>query len=382
MNKKNLFLIFFSLCCFSIIALLLISIEWEEVEQEVGLTKKASVDPLLAARLFLEQKNIIFSTLTEKEQFFINDKITLPANRSLIINEAVLNEYIHIESAILEWVKAGGHLIYVLSSRRDVLVLNENKLLTASGVSVTDAENSYRRYGFLEQPKANLELEIEDDTLALNLPHYYYFTGCEGESFQLKGSEATLLCELSLSQGFITFLPSLHQFSNSSLRHLDHGQFLLWLVGSKKGLFYLPSMNESNWLISLWDWSWQVIILISLTIIIVMWNAAIRLGLPTTPTHSMKNLFADHIEAVGNLMISQNHHAELKKALLKDLEYVIEKRNPAYKKLTVSQQAGIISQFTGKNSDEIEQLLIQPLPVDDVARLQYIKLFRELRDLL
>ena len=75
MNKKNLFLIFFSLFCFSIIALLLISIEWEEVEQEVGLTKKASVDPLLAARLFLEQKNILTTPIISVEDVEDVEKI-------------------------------------------------------------------------------------------------------------------------------------------------------------------------------------------------------------------------------------------------------------------------------------------------------------------
>ena len=364
------------------IALLVFSLEWEKVEQEVGLTKKANVDPLLASRLFLQKKNIIFSKLNEEDQFFINGKITFPTDRSLIIDEAVLNEYIHLESAILEWVEAGGHLVYLLSPRREMFGLNENQLLVKSGVGVIDAGDSSRKYGFLEQPEANLVLKNGDDILAINLPHQNYFTGCEAMSYQLKDTDSTLICELSFSQGFITFLPSIHPFSNSSLRHLDHGEFLLWLVGSNKQLLYLPSMKESNWLLLLWNWSWQFIILIVLTLIVMMWNAAIRLGLPTTPTHSMKNLFADHIEAVGNFMINQNHHAELKMALLKDLEVAIEKRNPVYKQLTVTQQAGVISQFTGKNRDEIEQLLIKPLPADDVVRLQYIKLFKELRDLL
>jgi len=66
MNKSGLFL----KVALSIIILgigyLVYNIEWETVEEEVGLTRPAQLEPLLAATLFLENHQKTLATLTTK----------------------------------------------------------------------------------------------------------------------------------------------------------------------------------------------------------------------------------------------------------------------------------------------------------------------------
>ena len=107
-----------------------------------------------------------------------------------------------------------------------------------------------------------------------------------------------------------------------------------------------------------------------------------RFGSAKYPLHELKNSFADHIEAIGGFMISQGHYDVLKSALLKDLEHKIEKRNPRFKSLAIDEQVKIISQLTGKEGKVIQALLTRPMPEQQDVRLQYIKLFRELRKAL
>ncbi|MEI6895717.1 MAG: hypothetical protein V5789_14055 [Colwellia sp.] len=382
MSKKKYLLLLILLFALSVMAYLSFSAKWERVEQEIGLSEKARVNPLLAATLLLQEKGLTLNKLDDVSQIFQAGKITLPTGYRLIIDEAVFTEIDLFEQAIVKWVKAGGHLIYVLSPRRNILYLDNNQLLTLSGVTIMEAKNPKRRTAVTESPTVNINLALDKYSLELSMPYSHYFTHCEGKLFQTLKQDLTLICEASIANGAITFIPSIHPISNSSLKHVDHGEFLLWLAGEKRGLLYLPSLNTKSWLVLIWDWSWQFIMLSLLCLLLYMWHVAMRIGLPETPSLTIKNLFADHIEAVGNFMITHHHHQKLKMALLKDLEYVMEKRNPTYKQLNIPEQANLISQSTGKSSAKIKQLLTEPLPINDTERLLFIKSFKELRNLL
>ena len=382
MSKTKFLLISLLLLSVSWLAYIAFSTGWEKVDQEVGLSNEARSKPLLAATLLLQKRGIELKRLKDASHIFKNGKIIIPTDYSLIMDEAVLTEIDAFESAIIRWVKAGGHLIYVLSPRRDALYLDNNQLLKIADLNVVKADTPQQRVGVTDKPEANINIALNAFTLELNMPYSHHFTDCKGTGFQSLALDLTLVCELSIYDGRITFIPSVHPISNSSLKHLDHGQFLYWLTDGKKGLFYLPSQNTQNWLESLWNWSWQFIVLLLLSLFFYMWNVAIRIGLPETPSQISSNRFADHIEAAGNFMITHNHHQELKMALLKDLEYVMEKRIPTYKELSLSEQADLMSQSTGKACKDIEHLLSEPMPLDNTERLQFIKSFKELRKLL
>lgn len=358
------------------------NLEWEYVEHEVGLSEEAMVEPLLAAKTFLLTKDINFQELERENDFFKEGKITLTHDTAFIIDEAALAEYKNIESALLNWVREGGHLVYLLSPRRDMLTIKENTILTQANINVLSSEDVAWQHAVTSAPVANIEY-IEDNIKQYwYIPYNFYFTNCEGEAFYLIETENTVLCDLAIQDGFITFITSVHQISNASLKYLDHGEFLLWLVGAKTKLVYLPSLHSTNWLIYLWRWSSLVIILAALSIICIMWHFSIRLGLAKTPLHLMKSTFANHIEANGNFMIKHEYYQHLKQALITDLERVMELRSPMYKSLTVAEQAKLLSQITGKNKQTIEQLLTQELPVDEAARVKFVRTFKELRKAL
>jgi len=382
MNKSGLFL----KVALSIIILgigyLIYNIEWETVEEEVGLTRPAQLEPLLAATLFLENHQKTLATLTTKASFLRSGEITLPKSSSLIIDEAALSEYKHLMPALITWIQKGGHLIYTLSSRREQLNLEHNAVITLTDVTVEEAELIARQESALITPTSNGNITEEDHSFSIYLAHRYTFGQCNGREILKKDSEDILICEESIGEGFITFVPSINAISNDGLRHLDHGEYLLWLTGANTQLFYLPSTQSTGWLMLLWQWCWQVVLLIITLGALTMWQVSMRLGLAVEPSTTTKNLFAQHIEAVGHYLFKHKHDTVLKNALLTDLANAVEKRQPRYKQLSIDEQAMLISTLTGKEMHDIHFLLSKPLPEDENTRIEFIKLFKELRNLL
>lgn len=381
MKKQSLIIIIIGLFI-SLVLYGLYSLEWEYIEKEVGLSEEAIAEPLLAAKTFLLTKDIYFQALEKENEFFKEGKITLAFNTTFIIDEAALVEYKNIENALINWVREGGHLVYLLSPRRDMLTIKDNAILTQANVEVQPSHTVAWQHSVTSAPEANVKYVDENVKQDWYIPNSFYFTGCEGDAFHLIDTENAVICDLAMQNGFITFITSVHQISNASLRHLDHGEFLLWLTGDNTQLVYLPSLHSTNWLMYLWRWSSLVIILTSLCITFIMWHVSIRLGLAKTPLHLMKSTFANHIEANGNFMIKHEYYQHLKQALLTDLERAMELRSPRYKSLTSAEKAKLLSQITGKNKQTIEQLLTQDLPADEAARVQFVRTFKELRKAL
>ncbi|WP_440876943.1 hypothetical protein [Thalassotalea sp. PLHSN55] len=359
------------------------SIEWEKVELETGLSKEARNQPFLAANLLLEKYNASFTELnrTSGDEFFNNERITLTTNTTLIIDEGVINEIPRIGQAILQWVKRGGHLVYVLSPRREQLELSYNPLMLEN-LTVVDSETPVRRHGFLVPTTANVNINDNNQNFDIHLSHQFNFENCPYSAIKEAVSNITLICQASIEQGYITYMPSIDLIATNNLQRLDHGQFLLWLLGKNTYMAYLPSTISSNWFVSIINWSWQIILLFSLLIIGLTWHLAMRLGTAIEPVSETKNSFSAHLEAVGNFLVKHNHHHSLKTALMRELDTVMEKRIANFSQLSLQKQAQHLSKISGKPSQTIEMLLEQDLPTDDEQRLQFIKLFKELRNSL
>jgi len=382
LNKNFFKIILLSSAIFILVWLVIYSANWEKKEQEIGLSKEAYSEPLLAAKFLLDTNQISLTTLKNKTDFLEQEQVTLSRNSTLILDEAALNEHPKLESALADWVYAGGHLVYTLSPRRDLLELDDNELLLPTELEVIESEEMTWRYDILNEPSPNLLLQWNEDKLKLNLPFRAFFEGCGGTEYHTLDDDKVLLCEQAVGKGYITYIPSIFAISNSGLKHLDHGAFLLWLAGDRDHLFYLPSLSAPNWLFELWRWSWSLVVLFCISAACIIWHLFMRFGSAKYPLFELKSPFADHIEAIGGFMVNQGHYDALKSALLKDLEHKIEKRNPRFKSLAIEQQIEIISQLTGKESKVIEALLTRPMPEQQDVRLRYIKLFKELRKAL
>lgn len=407
MNKTRNVLIVVVALIVLVVGLALASLDWEYVEREVGLSSKANQAPLLAAQLFLASKNKTLTHLAGGNDIFVDGKINIATDEVLIIDEAIFAEFdSSLADALDVWMEKGGHLIYLTSPRREILELDNNAILSWAGLTIVENEEYSFRSNVLNEPSKNAMLTTNYGTLNLNIYAPYFIENCVGDEVKLLERDTdiesasnnddenvevkskyietdhTLLCDLSYGEGFLTFIPSLDAISNHGLRHLDHGEYLLWLTGSRSKINYLPSLHSFNWFSLLWQKSNIVILLFTAVLLLLLWHLSMRLGLPVSPIASEKNLFAEHINAVGSFMNRHGYFLQMHQALLQDIDQLMEKRNPKYKTLEISQQAKLLSQLTGKDRQHIEMLLSHELPQEADARVQHIKWFKELRNLL
>lgn len=238
MNKNALILITFTSLTILAIVGSILSMDWEQVELETGLSESALQQPLLAANLLLQQHNASLEKLerSNRSDFFNHKRFSLATNSTLIIDEGALSEYPNIAQAILTWLKGGGHLVYVLSPRREQLALADSPLLHED-LAVIDSETPARRRSFSVPSKANINILDEENNFDIYLSHQFSFENCPGTAIKEEETEATLICHFPVEQGHISYLPSIDLIASNNLQRLDHGQFVLWLLGNSDYMF-------------------------------------------------------------------------------------------------------------------------------------------------
>lgn len=383
MNKTRNFLIALCVVAVVLVGIVVASFDWEYVENEVGLSSEAQENPLLAAQLFLQTKGKQLQRYDDATDLIYNNKVNLPENEVLIIDEGILAELDYGTTEVIsQWIESGGHLVYLPSARRDILALDNNQLLSWAGISIIDSEEYAFRSFVTEEFEANAAINTDYGQFNVRIYAPYVFQDCAGEEITQLETEQVLICDLSYGEGFLTFIPSLDAISNNGLRQLDHGEYLLWLTGTRDKINYLPSLKSFNWFSLIWQKSTAVIVLTGAVLLMLLWHFGMRLGLPMSPIESEKNLFAEHLSATGSFLNRHGYHQQMHQALVQDIDQQMEKRNPKYKSLPVSEQAKLLSQLTGKNEQHIQALLSQELPKEADARVQHIKWFKELRNLL
>lgn len=370
--------------------------DWKEVEKKVGLSEDAAKNPLLAAELLLKNYDKSVSRVTKTEEFLVNKNLILEQNSSFIVDEAALFEHPHFVNALSDWVKAGGHLVYVLSPRRGQLNLDDNPFVKVAGLSVVEKDGGFGRQRLLLPVYPNLEMEYNQSSLQLYLPYKYSFSDCPGVSYEKRrwnikdkqfeeakeGESEQLICEVGYYQGFVTFIPSIDIISNRGLLHLDHGAFLMWLIGKNDSLYYLPSLKASNWLLAFWQWSWQFFVSLVVLGLFILWFVGMRFGRARVPIQDSKVPFVRHVRATGQFLSSHGHSDVLQQALNTDIFTIVELRQPSVKHMTNAQQAETISELTGIEATQISDLLFSPLPEDSTERTKTINLYKQLREAL
>lgn len=366
----------------ALIGYLTFIIKWQQVEQVVGLNKIGHQEPLLASIKLLEQQNINFNRLKSKDELIQQNTINYQVDNSVMIDEAVLYNEPKFANQLLAWVESGGHLIYVLSNNRDSLLLDDNAILSQLGIEVKKSDVPMVTNSVISEPAANLILETELHEIQTYLPYRHYFESCQGQIHNEKDYQHNLICDVNYGEGFITFLPGIDAFSNQGLKNLDHGALLLWLVGKNKALNYLPSFNSRGWLSSLWQWSWQFIVLAISLLLFIVWHLSLRIGLAKSPFYESQSPFNRHINAVGHFMFRQGHAQHIHKVLLDDIEQLMMKRNPIFGQLTVPDKIDLLSQLSKFEQQVIEQLYAEPVAQQNEQYVQMIKLFKALKESL
>ncbi|QDP02318.1 DUF4350 domain-containing protein [Thalassotalea sp. PS06] len=367
-----------------LVGLYIYSLDWKEQEVIVGFNSEAQKDPMLAARLFLESKGKSLTKLDAKDKFIDDRGIMLVPDSTLIINENSILEYPSVDKYLLVWVREGGHLVYEVSPSRDSEQLQYNALLWEPEVGISHSEDPdfTNRLNIYNEPEANMTMSLENYPMSLALYSSFEITDCGGDAFSRDEKEGVVLCDLPWGDGYITYVTNLDMIKNHGLLHLDHGLFLDWLTASNERIFYLPSLYSPGWFERLWKLSWLTVIVMLLTLIFIVWRGLVRFGSIEISGKGQDSLFNKHLQAMSRFLIKHQQAEILHQALVADIDSIMEPRMPGFSQLEITEKTRILQEITGINAEQIEQLITQTVPEDDISRLRYTQEFKALKEKL
>ncbi len=356
--------------------------DWERKEIEVGFSDEVNKSPFTMATRLLAKHGVSWQSQNNIRQLVTDGELNLATDHALLLDESVLAKSMEIDSSLYDWVIAGGRVIYILSPQRDSLALDESKFVQALELNVNKVEEGYSPYFlFSRESKENATFTVGSETVALTLNSTFSIDNCPSSEYQ-NNLKAIAMCDLSLGEGRVTVIPSISQFTNTGLRYLDHGAFLVWLSQGSRELVYIPNLTNPSWLANLWHWGWQWVIAVFLLLAALMWRTSARFGLPYTPIKATKTAFKLHIEALAHFYQQHGHEKVLLNALINDFNNKAEIRIPHFKQLSVEQQAQMISRITQYDKSTLIALLSSDYPESKQQRTEYIKQFKQLRNAL
>jgi hypothetical protein len=346
---------------------------------EIGYQGEARKNPVLAAEVFLERMGAsVESHYLEKDyalswDFFVN---VLNRDDILILrrNKLGLTDY-QIE-LLLDWVKAGGHLIMDSQQNDDALLTKFRITLSKNNGEV--AETSPIAFYWQGYP---LEVAFNQE---------FYFKAFYDPINKISNKNGTFALFYYFSQGYVTILSDLAFIENNKIGEYDHAQFLWHLVTSElaaKRVFFLQKNpiiddNDKNQFPSLWSLLWtnmsSVIISALLLLLFWLWATSHRFGsLLPEPPRSRRRLL-EHIEASGQFLWKQDQAVRLltteRKALLKRIESV----HPDWIQLSRKKLSQELAQISDLSVNEIEMALEKIKPKTEMVFTRNIQVLSKI----
>ena len=379
---------------------------WVEEERELGLRGKARIDPFLAAQRFLQQRG----HHTERRPSLID----LPSAPSgLVFTSAENGLPTGRARPLLEWVHAGGHLIYALTGTTpyndwttpDLLVSypvpeegeRQDPILEALAVRLRHAQGSdaktdaatpadeaapktkegklRERLDVLAALPELVEAKVEHrgKPLTVELPEEPVFAldrPLRRSEFQALHEGDALLLSLRHGSGRVTLLNHARLLRNRHLADHDHGRLLDLLLDRKQPLQALFVVGlEGSFSALLWERAWRVLIGLAVLLLVWLWATLPRFG-PVRPAllHPVRR-FADHLETLGHFFYRTQRHPHLLASAQSALRRRLRETHPH---LThPADQERFLAERTGLPVERIATALAEPdtLPAKDLIRL-------------
>ena len=345
---------------------------------EIGYQGEARKNPVLAAKVFLERMG------ASVESHYLDDDISWEFFESVLNREDTLillrkgrNLTEDQKYLLLEWVKAGGHLIMDSQQNNDDDALLTKFRITLSKNKGEVAETSPIAFYWQGYP---LEVAFHNYDLK---PFYEPIS-------KISNKNGTFALFYYFNQGYVTILSDLAFIENNKIGEYDHAQFLWHLVTSElaaKRVFFLQKNpiiddNDKNEFPSLWSVLWtnmsSVIISGLLLLLFWLWTTSHRFGsLLPEPPRSRRRLL-EHIEASGQFLWKQDQAVRLlateRKALLKRIESV----HPDWIQLSRRKLSQQLAQISDLSVNEIEMALEKIKPKTEMVFTRNIQVLSKI----
>ncbi len=377
-------------------------ITFYEERIDLGPSPEARSNPYLAMQYFLREQGINVSSADS-----LVTVMSEPAEqRTLIIlsNDASLID--SQQTALLNWVAQGGHL--VISAQHEKIEQDAESLLMTLGIqkylssdldeqAVDDEliEEDDDSLAMLEQEDSSdtactfeplssltrLYLENEQSPAYLELDNRYHLSDSDNRAHAWANSEAaTHLLQLTHGQGLVTVLTDFRLWQQKNIDAYDNA-WLLWYLSqdSEVALFNPPKQQGLFGL--LWQYFAIACVLLIALLLLGAWASALRFGPQLTPHNHSRRQLTEHLHAAALFNLRYNGQRSLLIGLQKDIQQRAQQRYANFSRLAVSEQWQVLQQLSRQPISLIAQSMRPPLAkklsaqafTQQVKRLQLLR---------
>lgn len=291
------------------------------VEKDLGYSREARANRLLAAERLLSELGMAATSLTRLSQ-------PPPPGSVLFLPTSRRKLPTALSTQLKAWVAGGGHVLVVARAQEGGRV--KDALLEGFGIYALEDDEA------TSDPNATVKIEIPGEKKTLRV-HFDRRHGLkvEGDRLRTIAQEQGRVYAISrpIGRGLLTVLSDYRFAVNRNIGKFDHAAFLWRMIS-------VHPTTETVWLIhgtdvpSLWErlkeQAWHALTAAAVLLVIWLWSASRRFGPLLAEPPAARRRLLEHIEASGRFLWRHRRAGELLGAVRESLRRSLEFRHPGW----------------------------------------------------
>lgn len=332
------------------------AIPYDEVIDH-GPSPEARANPYLAAEHFLRQHGLSVQHANGLERL-----ATLPAkgNSLLLLGERSNMSPRQVEQ-LLEWAKAGGHLLLVAEALWD-------EESGKSGDLLLDRLHLHQTLSDEPEEPAPARKNLAPDLTKLYVdnetaPAYFSFDTDFNltdpkhlAQFSANSAKSSHLMQLKLGQGNVTVITDSDLWKHPAIGKHDNA-WLMWYLNQGTDVTLLFNSDVDDLFTLLLRYFPQALVALAALLALALWHAGMRQGPIRAPAPKARRQLLEHLQASADFLLRRSGQGALLQGLQRDILRAARRRHPGFEHLDRAEQQQALEQLTRQPSHVISQAL-------------------------
>lgn len=339
---------------------------------ERGPTPQARANPYLAAELFLRRQGL------EVQRASGLETLAAPAGRAQTLLLLGGREHMTPRQAerVLDWVAAGGHLMFVAERLWDEKTGRSGDLLLdglgiqqhlSADLAVGGPRDGDRRRA--ELARFYVQNDRTPAYLAFDNAFHLYDSRHRAYAWANSG-EATHLLQVRHEQGRVTVLTDAWIWENGEIGAHDHA-WLLWHLSRDSQVTLVYRVAGDSLATLLLRHFPAALLALALLAGGLVWRAGLRQGPPLPAAGPTRRQLEEHLRAGADFLLRRCGQASLLQGLQQDIRRRAGQRDPGFAERPEEAQWQLLARFAQLPAEHVGQLMRPPgkaLPAADFTR--------------
>ena len=326
-----------------------------------GPSPEALANPYLAAEMFLRERGLKVEHANSLEAL----ADLPPKGHSLLMLEERSNMSPQQADRVLDWARAGGHLVFVAQALWDEdteqsgeLLLDRVQIHQMLSEDLEEPPEPEAGDAYPKLTKVHVDGEQAPAYVSFDTAFHLDDPDSLAQSWASSGA-ATHMIQLEYGKGSVTVLTDADIWKTPAIGRYDNA-WLLWYLNVDTTVTLLFNTDHP----SLWQLLWknfpQALVALGLLIGLWLWQAAVRHGPLLEPPPKARRQLLEHLRASADFILRHGGQGPLLHALQVDIRRRARRRHPGFEQLQPEAQWEVLALLSQQPVSAIRQAL-QPL---------------------